>query len=528
MATTAGGDKTVSRVALCSAIFAGFAYVGYSVVRNAICRRGRELRSEDDDDDGPCSFHTIRRLSVASQTDFLLGNLDISNGGLVRPLSVRERIRELNLQARHFGGEEGIIMRFSPFYKPRSLQCSPWSSPRILSPVDINQFISRSAENLTSLSPPSSPILRRKSTSKRRSPSRPRSSNAAQDGATTHQVTEVHILLKDSEETLRKRLDGLYNKGRVITPYEAQSLVALLYTRDEGLLLRTLTTITNCAAFSVNQNYLRETGCLSMLCNLLTNPSSSRQVRTAVIQAIGNLSLNQENLKELRCCLTPLMANLDPNNCIGGEELLLPSLITLTNLAVLPNWHVKYIKVLHILSALLDRGPEAIQMQVCKLLVNLSCNADMVPQLLAAQAPSSLMEMLTSTREEEFLLRITTVLDNVTSTVRQHSLEPSDLPAEEKAPSPETLYAAIYGLHVADKMRNRVFVLTKHTNEEIKSHAKRIYECLKGVQSQPEGVCQVEARSVPEGPRKGPPRSPRRAAGNCADVLPEVRLDEVS
>lgn len=42
------GDKTVSRVALCSAIFAGFAYVGYSVVRNAICRRGRGLGREDE------------------------------------------------------------------------------------------------------------------------------------------------------------------------------------------------------------------------------------------------------------------------------------------------------------------------------------------------------------------------------------------------------------------------------------------------------------------------------------------------
>jgi len=35
-------DKTVNKVALCSAIFAGFAYVGYSVVRTAFHRRRRE------------------------------------------------------------------------------------------------------------------------------------------------------------------------------------------------------------------------------------------------------------------------------------------------------------------------------------------------------------------------------------------------------------------------------------------------------------------------------------------------------
>ena len=37
-----GTDRTVNKVAICSAIFAGFAYVGYSVVRTAFHRRRRE------------------------------------------------------------------------------------------------------------------------------------------------------------------------------------------------------------------------------------------------------------------------------------------------------------------------------------------------------------------------------------------------------------------------------------------------------------------------------------------------------
>ncbi|GAB6029148.1 hypothetical protein CHUAL_004925 [Chamberlinius hualienensis] len=463
------GDKTVNKVALCSAIFAGFAYVGYSVVRNAICRRG--LRSSDDDGTNPRTYlHVvvgnstatyslgpqtdesrsifdggIRRFSVASQTDFLLGNLDISNGGIFRPLSVQERIRQLNFQARHLG-DQGLIMKFSPFYKPRSLQCSPWNSPRILSPVDINQFISRSAENLTSVStPPSPPGFRRKS-STRRSTSRPASANHNQEETT--QVTEVHILLKDSEETLKKRLEGLYNKGRVVTPYEAQSLVTLLYTRDDELLLRAITTITNCAAFSVNQNYFREAGGLHMLTDLMTN-STSKAIQTAAIQAIGNLSLNQENIKELKNSLTPLLNNLEKRNT-ENDDLVLPSLITLTNLAV------------------------------CKLLVNLSCNSEMVPHLLAGQAPSSLMNMLDPNTDEEFILRLTTVMDNLTYTVEQMKLDPSQLPAEKKAPSPETLYAAIYSLNVVDKMKTKLALLMEHSNDEVRHHAQQIFNRLKG------------------------------------------------
>lgn len=39
---------------------------------------------------------------------------------------------------------------------------------------------------------------------------------------------------------------------RVLTPYEAKSLVALLYSEDKSLVERALVTIANCAAFSVN------------------------------------------------------------------------------------------------------------------------------------------------------------------------------------------------------------------------------------------------------------------------------------
>lgn len=42
MASGSAADRTMNKVALCSAIFAGFAYVGYSVVRTAFQRRRKE------------------------------------------------------------------------------------------------------------------------------------------------------------------------------------------------------------------------------------------------------------------------------------------------------------------------------------------------------------------------------------------------------------------------------------------------------------------------------------------------------
>lgn len=42
MSSAAGGslqDRTLNKVALCSAVFAGFAYVGYSYAKTAFCRK---------------------------------------------------------------------------------------------------------------------------------------------------------------------------------------------------------------------------------------------------------------------------------------------------------------------------------------------------------------------------------------------------------------------------------------------------------------------------------------------------------
>lgn len=82
----------------------------------------------------------FRRLSQTTQTDALLGNLDVSNSGriILRPLSVQERIRELNFRARHFAdtmlaiqGNGGPVSRHTSHpMGPRSLQVVIWHFKR--------------------------------------------------------------------------------------------------------------------------------------------------------------------------------------------------------------------------------------------------------------------------------------------------------------------------------------------------------------------------------------------------------------
>ena len=91
-------DRSANKIAFCSAVVAGFAYVGYSFVPTAFSR-SRKKKGED-------SEHRIylRRLSQTTQTDTLLGDLDFDGSKkiIIRPKSVQERIKELNVQARQF------------------------------------------------------------------------------------------------------------------------------------------------------------------------------------------------------------------------------------------------------------------------------------------------------------------------------------------------------------------------------------------------------------------------------------------
>ncbi|KAG8227666.1 hypothetical protein J437_LFUL006977 [Ladona fulva] len=223
---------------------------------------------------------------------------------------------------------------------------------------------------------------------------------------------------------------------------------------------------------------MREAGCLFTLQNLLSYRNSA--VQLAAIKTLGNLALNEENQKELKGAVPILLSFVTKN--LQSDKLTLSALLTLTNIAVLQDWHDEFYPVLHTLYNLVDTGNPQVKLQSLKLLVNLSCNEDMVPSLLAAQAPRRLIYLLDPSTNEEILLRVLTLLANLTVSAKEQQLDPTiDLPAEDKAASPETIrYAAIYGVNIYEKIRCKVFVLmNQHMNEDIRMQARKIYEAIK-------------------------------------------------
>ena len=86
--------------------------------------------------------------------------------------------------------------------------------------------------------------------------------------------------------------------------------------------------------------------------------------------------------------------------------------------------------------------------------------------------------MLKPSFDEELLLRLTVVLANTTNTAKSQNLTSAGLPTDYKAPSPETMYTALYGVSNSAQVRSKMFVLSKHSNSEIRQHAAAMYGSL--------------------------------------------------
>ena len=82
--------------------------------------------------------------------------------------------------------------------------------------------------------------------------------------------------------------------SREINLEEAKVLVAALNSEDVALLIETLSSISNYAAFTVNQDRLRECGLIAFLPKLLIN-NSNRQVKQKICMVVSNMALNDRN-----------------------------------------------------------------------------------------------------------------------------------------------------------------------------------------------------------------------------------------
>ncbi|XP_013784174.1 uncharacterized protein LOC106468302 [Limulus polyphemus] len=434
------------KLALCSGIAAGIAYLGYSVIKSALCEIG--FRSEQRKN----PTHEPVLKSEGCQTDLIIPVT--SQPGPLPRTSVRDRIRELNLKAREFK-EAGL--KYSTKDKSKSLQNSPWNSPKIQKPVD-----------------GSSPHHQQNSIPKTLF-QRDLSTDVLNDSEETLLIEQVdtHLPpLREPEEVLHTQLESLYSKSRIITFNEAKGLVTLLSSDDDEVLVKVLTVISNCSAYPTNQDHLADAGCPLILRDLIISAAPSVQV--SVVQAIASLANSSKNQVTLQVCIPVLLRNAtDPE---ASAYLRALSLTALANLALEKVTVAPYIGKLHSLLKLFEEG-NTIKIQTLKLLNNLSLSPAMVPYLLATKCPP-INDMLDNKSDRDITLQLLTFLGNVTTVAVEQKLGIQDLPADDRAPSPETLYSTVFGLLEKDVISKKMLTLSASSDEEISVSARKVYDVL--------------------------------------------------
>ncbi|KAF7246668.1 Armadillo repeat-containing protein 10 [Varanus komodoensis] len=120
---------------------------------------------------------------------------------------------------------------------------------------------------------------------------------------------------------------------------EIQHIENLLHllesTEDPSVQEQVLVTLSNCAAFSVNQDIIRKLGGLSVIGKILSVPVTN--VKEKALNALNNLSMNTKNQEELKIYITHVCAETESS--LLNSEVQLAGLRFLTNMSVTNEYH---------------------------------------------------------------------------------------------------------------------------------------------------------------------------------------------
>ena len=161
-------------------------------------------------------------------------------------------------------------------------------------------------------------------------------------------------------------------------------------------------------------------------------------------------------------------------------ELLSQVFLSLTNLAVLPDWHHHFHpllpSLLHLISTKTnsDRAKEAVKFQCLRLLINLACNEENIPQLLATSCHPDIVNLVSRSKPEDQLLRCVTLLANIYMAAQRQGLHLREHEAN-------SLQRLMFGEDSQEILREVSWITDNTTNMDIKSQARKIRTCLEGI-----------------------------------------------
>ncbi|XP_077692064.1 armadillo repeat-containing protein 10 isoform X2 [Eretmochelys imbricata] len=239
------------------------------------------------------------------------------------------------------------------------------------------------------------------------------SAGSAPGGGLLTQVSGLSGLTWRGPSSLRSDTD-LPKSPSNLDANHLQKLIHLLESTDDPLIQeQALVTLSNSAAFSVNQDIIRNLDGLSVIGKMLSN--SIPKVKEKALNTLNNLSMNVKNQEEIKVYILQVCKEIELSPL--NSDLQLAELRLLTNMSVTNDYHHMMTDAIPCLLHLLSEGNERTQIQVLKVLVNLSANPAMTRHLFSVQAPS-LLSLFDNCINKDILLRALTFAANLNENMK--------------------------------------------------------------------------------------------------------------
>ncbi|XP_070686443.1 armadillo repeat-containing protein 10 [Pempheris klunzingeri] len=257
--------------------------------------------------------------------------------------------------------------------------------------------------------------------------------------------------------------DIMHQSPGNLEPQHLKMLLSCLQTSNNPSdQCRILLTLGNAAAFTVNQNLIREFEGIHIIAGFLSDPVADVRVQT--LNALNNLSMNIQNQEQIKVYMPHVveLIEMSPVN----SELQLGALRLLTNLSVTDK-HQHLLKgSITLLLSLLVVSNEPLQVQALKVLVNLSSNPDMMDDIVQTQAPASVVLLFDARTAPTVLLRLLMFAGNL------KAWRPSAQVADELRRKQDCLYRVM--LDESSQLHSRLVQLLSHPDAEVQAQVARI------------------------------------------------------
>lgn len=220
----------------------------------------------------------------------------------------------------------------------------------------------------------------------------------------------------------RGKFNFPYKIDDILGATDLQKVLNILErTNDPFIQEVALVTLGNNAAYSFNQNAIRELGGLPIIAKMIK--TRDLIIREKAYNALNNLSVNAENQGKIKTYISQVCD--DTMVCRVDSAVQMAGLRLLTNMTVTNHYQ-------HLLSysfpdffALLFLGNYFTKIQIMKLIINFTENPAMTRELVSCKVPSELISLFNKEWDREILLNILTLFENINDNIKSEGLASS-------------------------------------------------------------------------------------------------------